>query len=298
MREATYWTLGLPTLVSCCGACRVMPGELHTLLERCRTGEAPAWERFTTWVKVRSRVVLGGIDKLSDADSEDAVAEALRSLVTIVRRGEICGASNAEIDAHVCTAIRNRALNVLRGRERRGELDHRASPAPDREPSESSAYDEVPDGASPQDARAVAAEGLAQVEAANPFRLPRLHPGVAGSLEVALGHCERGRGPRPAIMADRPKPGAGALLSLTSVANPVSLVACLMLEWRTIMPDDFEYISRARLEYRDGYRNAYLGEVAEPVVYGVQGALREYYGAKEGPPVASTLDHIVAAVAG
>jgi hypothetical protein len=61
---------------------------------------------------------------------------------------------------------------------------------------------------------------------------------------------------------------------------------------------DFEYVSRARLEYRDGFRNAYLGDVPEPVVYGVQGALREYYGVKEGPPVASTLDHIVAAVAG
>jgi hypothetical protein len=65
-----------------------------------------------------------------------------------------------------------------------------------------------------------------------------------------------------------------------------------------MMADDFEYISRSRLEYRDGYRNAYLGEVAEPVVYGVQGALREYYGAKEGPVIDSTLDHIVAAVAG
>jgi hypothetical protein len=64
------------------------------------------------------------------------------------------------------------------------------------------------------------------------------------------------------------------------------------------MPDDFEYISRARLEYAGGYRHAYLGEVADPVIDGVQGALREYYGAKEGPPVASTLDHIVAAVAG
>src|SRR5258705_7779606 len=63
------------------------------------------------------------------------------------------------------------------------------------------------------------------------------------------------------------------------------------------MADEFEYISRARLEYRDGYRRAYLGEVPEPVVYGVQGALREYYGAKEGPPIASTLDHMVAAVA-
>jgi hypothetical protein len=64
------------------------------------------------------------------------------------------------------------------------------------------------------------------------------------------------------------------------------------------MSEDFEYISKASLEYRDGYRQAYLGDVAEPVVYGVQGALREYYGAKEGPPIASTLDHIVAAVAG
>jgi hypothetical protein len=62
--------------------------------------------------------------------------------------------------------------------------------------------------------------------------------------------------------------------------------------------DNFEYISHARLVYRDGYRNAYLGEVKEPVIYGVQGALREYYGAKEGPAIASTLDHIVAAVAG
>jgi hypothetical protein len=64
------------------------------------------------------------------------------------------------------------------------------------------------------------------------------------------------------------------------------------------MPDDFEYVSQSRLEYRHGYRHAYLGEIPAPVVYGVQGKLREYYGVAEGPPVASTLDHIVAAVAG
>ena len=65
------------------------------------------------------------------------------------------------------------------------------------------------------------------------------------------------------------------------------------------MSEPFEYISRARLEYRDGVRHAWLGEVAEPVVYGMQGALKQYYGVKsEGPPVASTLDHIVAGVAG
>ena len=64
------------------------------------------------------------------------------------------------------------------------------------------------------------------------------------------------------------------------------------------MPEPFEYVSHARLEYRDGYRHAYLGDVPQPVIYGVQGALREYHGVKEGPPFASTLDHIVAGVAG
>ena len=63
------------------------------------------------------------------------------------------------------------------------------------------------------------------------------------------------------------------------------------------MADDFEYVSKARLVYKRGVRHAYLGDVPEPVVYGVQGALRQYYGAPEGPPVASTLDHIVAGVA-
>jgi hypothetical protein len=64
------------------------------------------------------------------------------------------------------------------------------------------------------------------------------------------------------------------------------------------MADDFEYISHARLEYHHGYRHAYLGEVPAPVVYGVQGGPRTYYGVSEGPPVTSTLDHIVAGVAG
>jgi len=41
------------------------------------------------------------------------------------------------------------------------------------------------------------------------------------------------------------------------------------------MSDDFEYVSQSRLEYRHGYRHAYLGEVPAPVGYGVQGRLRE-----------------------
>ncbi|MGC8489329.1 MAG: hypothetical protein ACP5QO_14095, partial [Clostridia bacterium] len=64
------------------------------------------------------------------------------------------------------------------------------------------------------------------------------------------------------------------------------------------LADPFRYMSQTQLEYRRGLRHAYLGEVPTPVVYGVQGALREFYGAGDGPPVASTLDHIVAAVGG
>ncbi len=63
------------------------------------------------------------------------------------------------------------------------------------------------------------------------------------------------------------------------------------------MADDFLYLSKSRIFYRDGFRHAYLGEIPEPVVYGVQGALREYYGRMDAPAMASTLDHIVAAVA-
>ena len=64
------------------------------------------------------------------------------------------------------------------------------------------------------------------------------------------------------------------------------------------MADPFQYISQTSLVLKDGVRHAYLGDVPEPVRYGVQGALRDYYGVGPGEPVAATLDHIVAAVGG
>lgn len=60
---------------------------------------------------------------------------------------------------------------------------------------------------------------------------------------------------------------------------------------------DFAYTSVTQLEFRNGLRQAYLGEVPTPTVYGGQGKLREYYG-MGGPVLPSTLDHIVAAVGG
>ena len=51
---------------------RVIPGELHALLERCRADDGAAWERFAGWVTTRGRAILGGVDRLSEADGEDA----------------------------------------------------------------------------------------------------------------------------------------------------------------------------------------------------------------------------------
>jgi len=141
-----------------------MPGELHGLLQRCRAEDAPAWERFAAWVKTRSRAILGAVDKLSDADREDAMADTLTGLITVVRRGEISGVSNAEIDAYVCRALRNRALNVLRGRTRRREVVAVTSEVPHSHLAESPAMEQVPDETPSQAAQAIAAEELGRAE--------------------------------------------------------------------------------------------------------------------------------------
>jgi len=141
-----------------------MAGELYALLERCRAEDALAWERFAAWVKARGRAILGAVDRLSDADGEDAVAGTLTSLVTVVRRGEINGASNAEIDAYVCKALRNRALNVLRGRARRREVIGAVSEVPNTDQAGTPALEQVPDEAPSQAAQAIAAEQLGRAE--------------------------------------------------------------------------------------------------------------------------------------
>ena len=65
------------------------------------------------------------------------------------------------------------------------------------------------------------------------------------------------------------------------------------------MAEQFTYISRNQLTFKDGLRHAQMGEIQEPVVYGVQGGLKEYYGVPpETPARAATLDHIVSAVVG
>ncbi len=65
------------------------------------------------------------------------------------------------------------------------------------------------------------------------------------------------------------------------------------------MADHFEYHSINTLVFRDGVRHAYLGDTAEPVLYGQQGKLREHYNVPDTVPSRpATLDHIVAAVGG
>lgn len=45
-------------------------------------------------------------------------------------------------------------------------------------------------------------------------------------------------------------------------------------------------------------REAYIGDFKEPVMFGVHGGVREFYGVDTDPEYPSTLDHIVAAAGG
>ena len=59
------------------------------------------------------------------------------------------------------------------------------------------------------------------------------------------------------------------------------------------------YRSEVRIErVRGPVRRAYLPAEAEPVIFGVHGAVAEYYKVSPAAPHATTLDYIVAAAAG
>ncbi|TLS36963.1 hypothetical protein [Pseudalkalibacillus caeni] len=45
-------------------------------------------------------------------------------------------------------------------------------------------------------------------------------------------------------------------------------------------------------------REAYIGDFEEPVMYGVHGGVKEFYGTEPETEYPSTLDHIVAAAGG
>ena len=64
---------------------------------------------------------------------------------------------------------------------------------------------------------------------------------------------------------------------------------------------DVVYESRIRIERLQGpLRMAYLPAEAEPVAFGVHGAIAEHYGVspQASPPHATTIDYVVAAAGG
>ncbi len=140
----------------------MIAGELQGLLERCRAEDAIAWADFVAWVKRRARAVLSVYGKLSETDREDIVADTLKSLVPVIRRREIRGVSNSEIDAYVCQAIKNRALNLFRGYDRRRQAGE-SSAVHAAETSAIQWPDAVDEGPS-QDVQVVIAEQLERAE--------------------------------------------------------------------------------------------------------------------------------------
>ena len=174
------------------GAYCVMPGDLAVLLQGCRSEEPIAWESFTAWARARARVVLRSFETLNGADRDDVVAEALKNLVPAIRRGEIRGTSDGEIDAYVCRTMRNRALNLLRGRGRRlAAGESREAPLDDLD-----VIGEAPSESPAQDAQAIMGQRLEVIERAltswaaeDRYLFLAKLPGVsAQSISEALRH--------------------------------------------------------------------------------------------------------------
>jgi DNA-directed RNA polymerase specialized sigma24 family protein len=172
------------------GAYCVIAGELATLLQGCRSEEPIAWESFTAWARSRARVVLRSFDRLNGADRDDVVADALKNLVPAIRRGEIRGTSDGEIDAYVCRTMRNRALNLLRGRGRSLAAGESREALWDDQDIVREAPSETP----AQDAQAIMAQRLEMIERAlmswtaedRYLFLAKLHGVSAQSIQEAL----------------------------------------------------------------------------------------------------------------
>jgi DNA-directed RNA polymerase specialized sigma24 family protein len=138
----------------------VMPGELRVLLERCRLEEPLAWEAFTSWTRRRAAAILRAIGKLSKADREDVIADALSRLLRAVRHDGISGSSNAEIHGYVRATIRNQALNLLRARAQSLEAaDESTWTSRDGDQGSREVADEQPS----QDAQMIVSEQLGRV---------------------------------------------------------------------------------------------------------------------------------------
>jgi hypothetical protein len=59
------------------------------------------------------------------------------------------------------------------------------------------------------------------------------------------------------------------------------------------------YTSRVRIERERGpIRHAYIAPFAEPVRFGVHGAIEQFYGVEPDEEVPATLDYMIAAVGG
>jgi DNA-directed RNA polymerase specialized sigma24 family protein len=114
-------------------------GELRSVLDRCRAGNELAWEQWLAWVRTRAPAFLSEFRTLSAADKEDVAAAAIGRLVGTIRRDEIRGVINLEIETYVRRTIKNLALNLIRGRRARPDQGHHLDeklPDPTQRPSE------------------------------------------------------------------------------------------------------------------------------------------------------------------
>jgi DNA-directed RNA polymerase specialized sigma24 family protein len=90
----------------------------RALVDRCRSGDDPAWEVFlAAFNALAQRRLRRHFPHLGPSDRADVVSAALERLIVAVRSGQIRGRTDAEVGAYVGRALRNHALDFI-GRRR------------------------------------------------------------------------------------------------------------------------------------------------------------------------------------
>lgn len=85
---------------------------------------------------------------------------------------------------------------------------------------------------------------------------------------------------------------------MVRAARPAPSSGPALKEGRAPMAEDV-YTSRIRVERVKGpIRHAYIAPFAQPVRFGVHGAIKQFYGVEPDEEVPATLDYMIAAVGG
>jgi DNA-directed RNA polymerase specialized sigma24 family protein len=106
--------------------------ELWRLIDRCRRDDEGAWEVLYGLVRRVAGPILATF-RLRGVDREEILASLWEPLMSALKRGQPTGTGDLEIAAYFRVAVRNRALNFLRARQRQPDAPARGARSADPE---------------------------------------------------------------------------------------------------------------------------------------------------------------------